>query len=192
MKFLAITLALAFLSPSTFAKDKVQDATLVLYKEVPSGPATPFDQMEQHLEWQLQRDYEKDNHPTGSVLHGLNVATGGPNRREYEEQDLGRRLSDIESQKSQYLLTLSQAGVRMQPCVGESNGSGCLKPAHSQYIVKIGKKSLLLLSPMQAGSKGNLYGLPIGTAVQIDVKREYVTIRVDGKDCQYNLLEAAW
>jgi hypothetical protein len=178
--------------PTANAKGKAQDATLVFYKEVPSAPATPFDQMEQHLEWELQRDYDKDNHPSGSVLHGLNVATGGTNRREYEEQELGRRLQDMESQKSQYLLALSQAGVRMQPCAGESSGSGCIKPAQSQYIVKIGKKSLLLLSPMQGGSKGNLYGLPIGTAVQIDVKREYVTIRVDGKDCQYNLLEAAW
>lgn len=192
MRFLAIALALAFLPSLTFAIDKVQDATLVLYKDIPSGPATAFDRMEQHLNWKLWCDYQKDDHPAGSVLHGLNVATGGTNRRTLEEEDLERQLQDMELQKGQYVLTLSRAGVQMQPCVGEPSGSGCIKPAQSQYIVRIGKKSLLLLSPVQAGSKGNLYGLAIGTTVKIEVRREYITIRVSDEASEYNLLEASW
>ena len=87
--------------------------------------------MEQHLNWKLWCDYQKDDHPAGSVLHGLNVATGGTNRRTLEEEDLERQLQDMELQKGQYVLTLSRAGVQMQPCVGEPGGSGCIKPARA-------------------------------------------------------------
>jgi hypothetical protein len=178
--------------PAADAQGKAQDAILISHEEIPSGPATPFDQTERHLEWKLRLIHQKDDHPAGSVLHGLNVATGGTNRRALEEENLEKQLQDLEASKSQYELNLSKAGLFKQPCSDASAVDGCIKPVQSQYLVKIGRKSVILLTPMQAGSKGNLYGLAPGTSVQIKVGREYVTIRVDGNDCQYNLLEAAW
>lgn len=181
MRIFCGLLLAALAVPAASAKDKVQDATLVSYQEIPSGPATPFDQIEQHLEWKLALDHQKDNHSADF--------TGW---RTWDEQNLEKQLQDLEVRKSQYELTLTQAGLLKQPCAEGSAGQGCIKPPQSQYLIKIGRKSRLLLSPIQAGSKGNLYGLAPGTIVQIDVEREYVTVRVDGKECQYSLLEASW
>jgi len=83
---------------------------------------TPSERIEDHLNQKLMADYEKDANPYGSannhpgffgkVLHGLSVATGGPGRREFEEQGgttrsghqvvgLENKIQGIESQQSQ-------------------------------------------------------------------------------------------
>lgn len=71
---------------------------------------TPVQQYENDLGNRLMADYGKDANPYGSLtnhpgklgkfLHGLSVATGGPNRRFAEEQQFGKALEDIEKNRS--------------------------------------------------------------------------------------------
>lgn len=83
--------------------------------DMPSnGPAvsrmTPAQQYENDLGNRLMADYGKDanpygsptNHPgkLGKLLHGLSVATGGPNRRFMEEQQFGNTLENIEKERA--------------------------------------------------------------------------------------------
>src|SRR6185312_6495662 len=74
----------------------------------------------EHISKNLMADYKKDEDPYGSpdnhpgffgkLLHGLNVATGGVNRRGFEEQGLEKRLQDIGKQESTENLQGAQAG----------------------------------------------------------------------------------
>ncbi|HEX8711221.1 MAG TPA: hypothetical protein VF730_05060 [Terracidiphilus sp.] len=71
---------------------------------------TPVQQYENDLGNRLMADYGKDanpygsptNHPgkLGKFLHGLSVATGGPNRRFAEEQQFGNTLENIEKERA--------------------------------------------------------------------------------------------
>ena len=71
---------------------------------------TAQDKIGQHLQSRLETDYQKDadpygspdNHPGvfGKILHGLNVATGGVNRRGWEEQGLEQRLNSLASENA--------------------------------------------------------------------------------------------
>lgn len=71
---------------------------------------TPAQQYENDLGNRLMADYGKDanpygsptNHPgkLGKFLHGLSVATGGPNRRFAEEQQFGNTLENIEKERA--------------------------------------------------------------------------------------------
>ena len=71
---------------------------------------TPQGEEQQHIQGNLEKDYQKDLHPWGSpgnhpgvfgkIMHGLNVATGGVNRRGWEEQGLEKRLNDVMGQES--------------------------------------------------------------------------------------------
>lgn len=65
---------------------------------------------EEHISKNLMADYQKDanpygsddNHPgfLGKFLHGLNVSTGGVNRRGIEERGLESRIQNIDKQES--------------------------------------------------------------------------------------------
>src|ERR1700722_8925559 len=65
---------------------------------------------EEHINSRLMADYQKDadpygsadNHPGffGKLLHGLNVATGGVNRRGMEEQGLQKNLQELSKEES--------------------------------------------------------------------------------------------
>jgi phage host-nuclease inhibitor protein Gam len=70
---------------------------------------SPTERYEQQLEQKQMADYAKDQNPYGSennhpgffgkFLHGLSVATGGPNRRQFEEEQRGKELAGIETQR---------------------------------------------------------------------------------------------
>ena len=76
--------------------------------------------IEKRAQQRLMADYGKDaspygsaeNHPGffGKLLHGLNVATGGANRRAWEEEGLENRLADLSKQESAENLQGAQAG----------------------------------------------------------------------------------
>lgn len=80
-------------------------------KPVGTPKMSPLAAQEEHINKNLMADYQKDadpygspdNHPgfLGRLLHGLNVATGGVNRRGYEEQGLEKRVQDIGKQESE-------------------------------------------------------------------------------------------
>lgn len=82
--------------------------------------STPTERYEDKIGQRLMSDYEKDANPYGSennhpgffgkFLHGLSVATGGPNRRQFEEEQLGNKLEGIEKEKSAERLQGAQAG----------------------------------------------------------------------------------
>jgi hypothetical protein len=84
------------------------------------NPPTPLDREESHLGSRLMADYHKDEDPWGSpdnhsgflgkFLHGLNVATGGVNRRAFEEQGLEGRLNNLSKLESEEGLQGAQAG----------------------------------------------------------------------------------
>ena len=69
----------------------------------PAPDADPMQIIQQHQLQRLQKDYTKDENPYGSpqnhpgflgkLAHGLNVATGGINRRTDEEQGIEKELS---------------------------------------------------------------------------------------------------
>lgn len=71
---------------------------------------TPQQQIQDHLQGNLNRDYQKDLHPWGTegnhpgvfgkIMHGLNVATGGETRRGWEEQGLEKRLNDLAAENA--------------------------------------------------------------------------------------------
>lgn len=70
-----------------------------------------LDGQKEHINGNLMADYQKDadpygsdeNHPGffGKLLHGLNVATGGVNRRGMQEQGLEGRIQNIAKQESE-------------------------------------------------------------------------------------------
>lgn len=88
--------------------------------EAPKKTMSPIDQEEEHLNANLMGKYQQDadpygspdNHPGffGKLLHGLNVATGGVNRRQMEEQGLSKQIQGIEEEKSKEGLEGAQAG----------------------------------------------------------------------------------
>lgn len=85
---------------------------------------TAQDQIGGHLQGRLQADYQKDadpygspdNHPGvfGKILHGLNVATGGVNRRGFEEQGLEKRLNDLASENSKNAYQGAETGKTLE------------------------------------------------------------------------------
>lgn len=91
------------------ANTQLQNMASAPKKSVIFAP-TPQYQEQQHLGDALTRDYQKDAHPFGSpdnhpgvfgkILHGLNYATGGTNRRAWEEQGLEKRLNDLVAEKA--------------------------------------------------------------------------------------------
>jgi hypothetical protein len=82
-------------------------------------PDTKMSAQKEHIGKNLMADYQKDadpygspdNHPGffGKVLHGLNVATGGVNRRGWEEEGLEGRLQNIGKEESTEGLQGAQA-----------------------------------------------------------------------------------
>lgn len=84
-----------------------------------SAKSSPLDEQEEHINQRLMADYKKDSDPYGSpdnhpgffgkLLHGLNVATGGVNRREAEEEGLEGRLQNIGRLESEENLQGAQA-----------------------------------------------------------------------------------
>lgn len=70
----------------------------------------PSEGIQLHEQQQLGKDYEKDadpygsadNHPGfwGKIAHGLNVATGGVNRRNFEEMGLQKSLQELLKEQS--------------------------------------------------------------------------------------------
>lgn len=80
---------------------------------------TPTERYEDMLEQRQMADYQKDLNPYGSAgnhpgffgkfLHGLSVATGGPNRRQFSEAQRANELEDIAKQKSAEDLQRAQA-----------------------------------------------------------------------------------
>jgi hypothetical protein len=83
-------------------------------------PFAPLEGAEEHLSGKLAKDYQKDENPYGSptnhpgvfgkILHGLNVATGGENRRNWEEMGLQKSLQDLMGEQSKEGLENAQAG----------------------------------------------------------------------------------
>lgn len=81
---------------------------------------TPQQQIQDHLQGNLNRDYQKDLHPWGTegnhpgvfgkIMHGLNVATGGETRRGWEEQGLEKRLNDLASENAKNEYTSAETG----------------------------------------------------------------------------------
>jgi hypothetical protein len=71
-----------------------------------SSPVDPLIEAQRHLGGRLEQDYAKDLHPWGTpenhpgfwgkVGHDLNVATGGVNRRGFDEAMLEHRLERLE------------------------------------------------------------------------------------------------
>ena len=71
---------------------------------------TPLEQYQDSEGKRMTADLGKDanpygsptNHPgvLGKFLHGLSVATGGPNRRQFEEENLGKQLEGEQKEQS--------------------------------------------------------------------------------------------
>jgi hypothetical protein len=71
---------------------------------------SPLERFEEKQGQKLMSDMDKDANPYGSpnnhpgffgkFLHGLSVATGGPNRRAFEEQGIARGLNENENELS--------------------------------------------------------------------------------------------
>ena len=72
--------------------------------------ASPLERYEDKQGQRLMSDIDKDENPYGSpnnhpgvlgkILHGLSVATGGPNRRLMEEAGLSKGLNEMENETS--------------------------------------------------------------------------------------------
>ena len=79
---------------------------------------SPMERYEDSINQRLMADYKKDQNPWGSannhpgilgkILHGLNHATGGDTRRQWEETALGGEVQKIEGEKSQQGLQQSE------------------------------------------------------------------------------------
>lgn len=80
---------------------------------------SPLDPYEEALRTKQMSDIRKDQNPYGSadnhpgvlgrILHGLSVATGGPNRRQFAEEGREKQIAGIESEKSKNALEGAQA-----------------------------------------------------------------------------------
>lgn len=85
-----------------------------------------------------------DNHPgfLGKVLHGLNVATGGPGRRAYEEQGLESRLQDLSKEASMENLQGAEAEKDVSDTTGQNlkneNAPQEEADAHNQSVATTG------------------------------------------------------
>lgn len=79
-------------------------------KPIQYVPTDPLAEEQQHLQALQERDYQKDLHPWGTaenhpgfwgkVAHGLSVATGGPNRRAFAEQERDRQINPLVAEQS--------------------------------------------------------------------------------------------
>lgn len=91
---------------------------------------SPFDPYEEALRTKQMSDIRKDQNPYGSpdnhpgilgkILHGLSVATGGPNRRQFAEEGREKQIAGIESEKSKNALEGAQA-ANAQASAGKTN-----------------------------------------------------------------------
>lgn len=91
---------------------------------------SPMERYEDSINQRLMADYKKDQNPWGSannhpgtlgkILHGLNHATGGDTRRQWEETALGGEVQKIEGEKSQQALQGAQtAHLAQETASGE-------------------------------------------------------------------------
>ena len=91
---------------------------------------SPLDPYEEALRTKQMSDIRKDQNPYGStdnhpgalgkILHGLSVATGGPNRRQFAEEGREKQIAGIESEKSKNALEGAQA-ANAQASAGKTN-----------------------------------------------------------------------
>lgn len=111
------------------------------------GPASqttvfaPLEGAEQHMSGRLSKDYQKDEDPYGSpdnhpgvfgkILHGLNVATGGENRRNWEEMGLQKSLEQLMGEQSKEGLEGAQAG-NLEATAGKTNEETAEMPERTQ------------------------------------------------------------
>lgn len=103
---------------------------------------TPLEQYQDSEGKRMTADLGKDanpygsptNHPgvLGKFLHGLSVATGGPNRRQFEEENLGKQLQNTEDEKSKTGLEAAQAANQQS----EADERGKPKPTQPKYQIE--------------------------------------------------------
>lgn len=117
------------------AYEAAQAAKPATHMSAEEPAATPpkmsaIDRYENALATKQMSDLSKDENPYGSennhpgffgkVLHGLSVATGGPNRRLFSEQQRNSQIEGIEKNKSEQALQGAQtAHAQQQTAAGE-------------------------------------------------------------------------
>lgn len=127
----------------------------------------------------LMADYKKDadpygspdNHPGvfGKILHGLNVATGGVNRRQFEEQGLENRLTDLSKLESSENLQGAQGEEAQARADALENPQP--KPSTQKWKTLFGGNGQIVTAPngkiLQENEQGDLrYAeLPEGATV---------------------------
>lgn len=91
---------------------------------------SPLDPYEEALRTKQMSDIRKDQNPYGStdnhpgvlgkILHGLSVATGGPNRRQFAEEGREKQIAGVESENSKNALEGAQA-ANAKATAGKTN-----------------------------------------------------------------------
>jgi hypothetical protein len=112
----------AAMSSSDVAKMGDQPATPPSIAAKPPNVRTmsPMERYEDHLATKQMADYAKDENPYGSdnnhpgvfgkILHGLSVATGGPNRRLFAENQREQQIEGTEKNIGEQALQGAQTG----------------------------------------------------------------------------------
>lgn len=177
-------------------------------------PLTVGQKIQNHLHDALEKDYIKDanpygsenNHPgfLGKVLHGLNVATGGVNRRGWEENDLVKQINAQNTADSENAYrgaetehtqaetkelpanaesTRAQQGATTRHLNDESDDLENPRPTYSVHDTEAGP----LFVNNQTGTAQHLTvdGVPVGPKMQL--KESQPIMGDDGKPHTYML-----
>lgn len=175
---------------------------------------TPVQQYENDLGNRLMADYGKDanpygsptNHPgkLGKFLHGLSVATGGPNRRFAEEQQFGNTLENIEKERAleneqgaqaenlrsetslRPSVTSSENALRGAQTEHEQAETNALQNPLPKFSVQETEQGPLFVN-MQTGTAQHLTvdGVPVGP--QLKLTQSQPIVGADGKPHTYML-----